>query len=475
MNARKALQAQVWPSYFRNETIADRGMMTRFSIRRLLAMASAPLAVCAAEAAAGQELPPEPSAPFVSGAIAEQSADALEAYAKGHDALSAKREELAIRMFRAGCERREPRSCFNVAKISEQKLDARPASHSPDSSLVATITKGYSAACDLGFQRGCANLVRYLRSPDYGLQDYAKAGEIARAACDAGEALACGDLAEMHYRGEGMAVDLSKAAELFEQACEADGPAASCFNFGLMLAKGQAQGVKAREFPFYYREGCRRGSNEACINLAVEYASAPDVPDNLDMASGLLEQACTRGSTVACTNLAVLTLDHRLGAEPPATAAALYRKACEAGDGAACRGLGNLAQEGVKQAGTPREAIALFQKGCELGSGPSCYNAGLMYLIGYETAEQPLLGLHWFARGCSLGSAASCAGAAMASHAPKPTHPNLGVDASRRWLAQARALNPTDPIVLSLDAWLPDEGTDELAPPAPPPPLPQLR
>ena len=447
--------------------------MTLFSIRHLALMIFSPLGVLAAGAAGAEEPSLERPSAFMTGDVAEPSADALEAYAMGHDALSAKREELAVRMFRLGCDQRDPRSCFNAAKISEDRLDAQPAANSSDQRLITAITDGFSSACDLGFQRGCANLVRYLRSPDYGLQDLPKARLLARAACDAGVALACGELAEMHYRGEGMTIDLPKAADLFQHACETDGPATSCFNFGLMLAKGQAQGVEAKEVSFYYREGCRRGSNEACINLAVEYASAPDKPGYLEIASGLLEQVCKRGAAVACKNLAVLTLDHRLGAEPPATAAALYRKACDAGEGGACRGLGNLAQEGVRHAGTPREAVGLFEKGCDFGSGPSCYNAGLMHLIGYKTAERPIIGLQWFAKGCSLGSAPSCAGAAIASYSPKPKHPHLGLDASRRWLEQARVLDPAEPVVLSLEGWLPDETTDVPAPTAPPlPPLP---
>ncbi|ASJ91959.1 tetratricopeptide repeat protein [Porphyrobacter sp. CACIAM 03H1] len=337
--------------------------------------------------------------------------------------------------------------------------------------MIVTIIEGYTAACDLELQLGCTKLIHYLRSPDYGLQDLGRARTLAHSACEAKEPEACGELAEIYYRGEGVDVDLPKAAALFYEACHSDGPASNCFNYGLMLDKGQVRDETSVGPSYYYWTGCRRGSDEACINLAVALAGLPEVPDNLDIASGLLEQVCKRGSRIACTNLAVLTLDHRLGAEPPATAAIFYRKACEAGDGAACRGLGNLAQEGVKQAGAPREAIGLFEKGCELGSGPSCYNAGLMHLIGFETAEQPLLGLHWFAKGCTLGSAASCAGAAMASYVPKPTHPNLGVDAARRWLGQARALNPTDPIVLSLEAWLPDDETDASAPASPPPPL----
>lgn len=385
--------------------------------------------------------------------IAKQLTEAELAYEMGHDALAAKREQLAIKLFGLGCEQGDPRSCYNVGILTEEEMRAATDPDWPRATSVSAIMSAYSTACELGFQRACAMQVPYLRSAEYGIQDTGEAIAMARSACEAGENFACAELAEMYYRGEGMVPDLPAAARLFRSLCEAQWKADHCFNYGLMLEQGHAQDSRG-DLPIrYYRLGCRRGSDAACINLAINYTTT-GLPENLQIAAGLFEQACVNGVRVACTNLASLTYDHRLVPDFEARAAELYRNACEAGDGTACRGLGNLALGGVREAGAPDDAIALFVKGCELGSGISCYNAGLMYFIGHHVRIDVKQSERWFARGCALESASACAGAALVTYSPGGATPGSGIGISRRWLELARSFDPSDPLVVSLDEWL---------------------
>lgn len=427
-----------------------------------------PLGASAPEAQQSKQPPATPVTPTLPRPdIAKRATEAGLAYEMGHDALAAKRADLAMQLFGAGCELGDPRSCYNVAVLTEEEMRSATDAGWPRAVSISIIMSAYSDSCDLGFQRGCAMLVPYLRKAEYGMQDTGRAITVARAACEAGENFACAELAGMHYRGEGMAQDIPAAARLFRSLCDAQWQADNCFNYGLLLEQGQVRDPDGTPPVHFYRLGCRRGSDAACINLAIDYAAGGGWPEGRQIAAGLFEQACERGARVACTNLAALTYEHRLEPDYEARAAALYKKACGLGDGTACRGLGNLAQEGVTDAGSPGDAIGLFEKGCELGSGISCYNAGLMHFIGHNVRSDRMAGLRWFARGCSLESASACAGAALASYSPDQETPHSGPGTSRRWLELARALDPSAPLVLSLDEWL-DKGAPAGERPEPP-------
>lgn len=394
---------------------------------------------------------------------------ARESYQRGHDALAAKRTYVAYRYFNDACNNGDAKSCFNVATLLKQEIDAQPAGSPPDLPKIKAVSDLLKTACDRGFQRACAGLAQVVISDDYGMQDLPKAVALAQAACAADEAAACADLAELYYTGQGVPVDRAQAAALFRKSCDANGPASACFNYAIMLDKRQFEDfAPARAFE-YYRIACRNGANEACINLAADYLEGQRVSFDLDIAEGLLEQACERESLTACANLGSLLVDYRRTPEAQVAAVSPYRKACDGGNGAGCRGLGNLAQDGIKQAGRPRDAIGLFVKGCELGASTSCYNAGLTYWSGFKASKRPELALQWFAKGCELRSASSCAGAALASYSAKPKPRDAAIAQSRRWLDYARSLDVDNPLVQALDDWLRDGANSEGAPVIPGP------
>lgn len=386
------------------------------------------------------------------------------AYEKGHDALAAERTDLALAQFESACANGDPKSCFNVATLVTQTLDTQPAGTHPDPARIAAITRALGAACDRGFQRGCASLVRYIRSSDYGMQDLAKAVSLAQTACAAGEAIACDHLAEMYYAGDGVPADRARSAALFRQSCDAGGPASSCFNYAIMLDKRQVEEFAPAKALEYYRTGCRAGSDEACINLAAEYLDGNRVAGSVDIAEGLLRQSCERGALTACSTLGSLLVDYRRSPEARLAAVGFYRKACDGGVGTGCRGLGNLAQDGIRQAGSPRDAIRQFIMGCDLGASSSCYNVGLMYWIGFKAPKRPDLALGWFAKGCDLKSASSCAGAAIASYSAKPQPREAAMSQSRLWNNYALSLDAGNPLALAIDEWLDDGAAPDAAP-----------
>lgn len=394
---------------------------------------------------------------------------ARESYESGQDAIAAKRTYVAFRYFNDACNNGDAKSCFNVATLLRQEIDAQPAGSPPDLPKIKAVSDFLKTACERGFQRACAGLAHLVMSDDYGIQDLPKAVSLAQTACAADEAAACADLAELYYVGQGVPVDRTQAAALFRKSCDANGPASACFNYAVMLDKRQSEDfAPARAFE-YYRTACRNGSNEACINLAADYLEGQRVSFDLDIAEGLLEQACERESLTACGNLGSLLVDYRRTPEAQVAAVPHYRKACDGGNGSGCRGLGNLAQVGVKQAGRPRDAIGLFMKGCELQASMSCYNAGMMHWIGFKTPRQPQTALAWFAKGCELKSASSCAGAAIASYSAKPEPRDAAIAQSRRWLDYARSIDVDNPLVQAIDDWLRDGASPESAPAIPVP------
>jgi hypothetical protein len=392
----------------------------------------------------------------------ERQRIAEEAYNVGHDTLAANRADLALPYFQTACRYGNPKGCFNVGTLIAQQLERRPAGSAPDAVKVGFVTSAFDAACQLGFQRGCAMLVGYFRKPEFGMQDFGRAASLAASACAAAEYSACTELAEMHYIGEGMPANLAQAAELFRKSCDLGENGASCFNYAILLKTGEV--VSSATSYEYYRRGCRAGSNEACINLAADYIDQKSEYKYLEIAAGLLMQSCNRGAMLACTNLASLVSEHGEELAPGSTAVALYRKACDGGEGSGCRGLGNLAQDGNRQAGSARDAIALFIKGCELGASRSCYNAGLTYWSGHKAPIRPDLALQWFAKGCDLKSASSCAGAALAKLSAKSEQRELAIAEASRWLDQARYLDPGNPLVQAIGDWLKDGGDPAAAP-----------
>ncbi|MEQ1548176.1 MAG: tetratricopeptide repeat protein [Chakrabartia sp.] len=376
---------------------------------------------------------------------------AEELYQRGHDALNSGDNALAIKAFTLSCDAGNFKSCHNVALLHEARLAGDPKLENSNFKIAISY---FNRSCAGGFQRACVAAAHYYRSSKYGMKNAARATALLTTACDAGEIAGCEDLAEILYLGDGVAMDLAHAATLFKKGCDADGRAMSCFNYGLMRSKGQGVAID-KDLAFeYYSLGCRKGSNEACINLAVDYNEHGIVPDDKKIARGLLQQSCTKGAMTACANLGQLIRDGKPTEAENVEAAELFRKACDSGFGKACRSLGNMAQDGIKAAGTMRQAIKYYIKGCNLNYADSCYNVGLVYWSGYRVVKQPRTSLFWHGKGCNLGSASSCVGAALAALSLKKGDPLGGKDIARRWFDQAKTIDPENSLVKSMGDWL---------------------
>ena len=355
-------------------------------------------------------------------AKAEFSAE--EYYQRGHDALSANDKARALDEFRAACQMDNAKSCFNVGLLTETLHPAK----SGDIDAIEQIFKPYVKACMLGFQRACATEAQLYLSEKYGLKNLPKAEAMLSKACFEGEFSGCENLAELHYQGVAAVPSLDLAATLFKKSCDAEGRALSCFNYGLMREKGQGSPKNTAMALEYYRLGCRKGADVACINLAIHYADRKETI----IAKGLFRQSCDRGALVACANLGELLRNSNHDHPDNAVAVDIFRKACDKNDGKSCRALGQMAQDGIKVAGTMSGAIRYFEKGCQIQYAQSCYNAGLTHWIGYHVPKNPQTALSWFAKGCALKSASSCAGASLAVLAFKKGDPRGGEAIARQ-------------------------------------------
>lgn len=373
--------------------------------------------------------------------------DAEELYQRGHDALTANNTELALSEFRQSCEINNAKSCFNVAALIEMKHPQMTA----DSDGIKTVIEFYAKACLLGFQRACVTEAQYYRSIDYGALDLAKAEDMLSTACDEGEISGCEDLAEMHYQGIATSPDINLAATLFKRGCDSGGRAISCFNYGLMREKGQGIRKGRADAIEYYRLGCRKGSDAACINLAFDYANRAERP----IAMALFRKSCDNGVLLACTNLGEMLRDGDLASQ--ASAAEIFRKACDKGNGHGCRSLGQMAQAGNDAAGPKSHAIRYFNKGCDSGDAGSCFNSGLAYWTGHHAHKSAKRAFASFSKGCGLRSAPSCAGASLAVLGMKTKDADSRRDLAHKWFESAYALDPRNSVVAALKEWY-DQG-----------------
>lgn len=380
-------------------------------------------------------------------------------YQRGHDAISAGDNVWALEEFRKSCAMNHAKSCYNVGTLKQADGDAKAETLEE----VEQIAKAYWKACVLGFQKGCVAEARFYSTDRYGRQDLAKAEAMFSKACFEGETTGCEDLAELHYQGRAANSNLDLAATLFKKGCDEGGNALNCFNYGLMREKGQGAPKSSAAALEYYRLGCRKGAEPACISLAIVYANQGESI----AAKKLFGQSCDRGTLQACANLGELLRNSAPNHPDNSVAADIFRKACTKGDGQSCRALGQMAQDGSKAAGPKSAGIRFFEKGCELQYARSCYNAGFSYWSGYHAPKDPRLGLKWYAKGCDLNSASNCAGASLAALSFDKGDPDGGEVVARQWFDRAYALDPDNQLVAALKDWYDRDAPNAVSPPMP--------
>jgi uncharacterized protein len=372
-----------------------------------------------------------------------------EQYQRGHDALIAGYKEQAIGEFIESCDGGNLKSCFNVGLLHEEKIKGDPSNDPNFKTAIAYMVR----ACFAGFQRACIAEASNYRTPKYGVLDVARSVALLTKACDAGEIAGCEDLAEIHHSGSGIPVDVARAAALFKQSCDAGGRANSCFNYGLLRSKGHGEAASLEEAIQYYRLGCRKGSNDACTNLAAHYLRPDASLPELGIGAGLLRHSCANGGLIACSNMGQVHREGKVSDASNAEAVSFFRKACDGGYGSGCRSLGNMTEEGIKEAGPKRAALKHYIRGCNLKYAESCYNVGLVYWLGFRAPKRIRTSIAWYGKGCEMGSASSCAGASIAALSLKECDPAGGKAAARPWFDRARVTNPENGLVKSLEAW----------------------
>lgn len=119
--------------------------------------------------------------------------------------------------------------------------------------------------------------------------------------------------------------------------CEAGGAMSrfACAFAGYALDAGLGVTAEPTRAARYYRMGCERGDQRACIRLASLKAAGSGVPRDVPAALAVLEAACAGGVLEACGRLALVLLNR---SEPGDVdrARSLLRTACEAGDEPSC-------------------------------------------------------------------------------------------------------------------------------------------
>lgn len=375
--------------------------------------------------------------------------DAEERYQRGHDALIGGDKEQAIGEFIQSCEGGNAKSCFNVGALHEEKIAGDPRNDANHNIAITYMGR----ACKSGFQRACVAEANYYRLAKYGMQDIQRSIIQLTKACELNESTGCEALAELYLSGSGVPVNVARAAKLFKQSCDAGGRGLSCFNYGLLRSNGQGVAADLQDAIRYYRLGCRRGSDDACTNLAIYYLRSDASLPELGIGAGLLRNTCKNGGLAACSNMGALLREGKITDASNSEAAGFFRKACDGGYGAGCRSLGNMAEEGIKVAGPKRAALKYYVKGCILEYASSCYNVGLVYWTGFHAPKRVRASLAWFGKGCKMGSASSCAGASLAALSLNKGDPNGGEEMAKRWFDEAKRIDPDNGLVKSLEEW----------------------
>jgi TPR repeat protein len=235
------------------------------------------------------------------------------------------------------CSCQDDSSCF-AAGVEHDSPEVTP----PDYALAACY---YQRACDLDNPTGCDNLGLMYAKGEGVPQDLSRAFMLYRKGCQRDYPMACFHVARAYELGSGIARHAANAVNYYAQVCESSlrlAAATACFNLGMMNLQGLGiPAAPARGVPLL-EKACTLGQAAACTALGVAISSGLDgsTPDP-GRAATLFEQGCERGSQDGCYNLA-LAYHHGKGVPPDdSRAELLFAKACRLG---------------VKEACTPRAA-----------------------------------------------------------------------------------------------------------------------
>jgi TPR repeat protein len=252
-------------------------------------------------------------------------------------------------------------------------------------------------ACENGLAHACYALARKkLTAGDSGA-----ALELLRKSCPAAPE-SCGWLAHLLEGNHGVSKDAAGAQKAADQGCDAyDGQ--SCRLLATMLRASNDQWGAGMAL----WKGCSKGDGASCHLRAVDaLADEKQKPaERAKYALSIDEQGCKMGSQVACVGLASLHLDGATGKRDAALAFELASQACAKDLGTGCFMAGAIIERAGGRAGNDAAAQALFERGCRLDDALSCAAASALAARGGKKSAAEL-----GRRACAAGYQPACRG-----------------------------------------------------------------
>ena len=241
----------------------------------------------------------------------------------------------------------------------------------------------YKAACALGHEQACSNVVTIKRTKgkdlshhhnlclrgmktgkqcykfgliEYGVGRMGKARALFKKACDLGYARGCSFLAETNNKNS-----VSGVSNNSDVMGPRDFVRSSIFFYHNSedLGKGNPNKTKAS-----WKKSCDSGERDSCYSLGF----LEEKQGNIPKASALYERACNLKHTNGCFYLGVLEED-RGNVSKSKT---FYKRACLLGEGAGCHHFLRM----MGETGDTLSARKLWKKSCSMGSARGCVVLG---------------------------------------------------------------------------------------------------
>lgn len=237
-----------------------------------------------------------------------------------------------------------------------------------------TITAGYAALCEQGYQPAC--------EPPWAFGDLASAAEALDARCEEKDPVACLVVAWSLSQTEPGKADGAKetaprALELMTQACT-DGLERACVEQGVLLERGVGGEPDGNAILSLYQTACQQGSLAGCRRLGALLHSGRLVPRDVDKALGYYTKACEGGYASGCNSVGLVNHVAIDRERDPETAAKYYAMACSAGHQPACENLRKLYLAGIRAEQDPEAAMRILTDGCERGVPAACSRGALV-------------------------------------------------------------------------------------------------
>jgi len=215
----------------------------------------------------------------------------------------------------------------------------------------------------------------------------------------------CFQLGLLFARGNGVEVDYPKARATFVTGCEA-GSGAACYAVGYLLQRGLGTAVDLDAALPYFQQACDQyDSADGCAEAGAILTNNGST--DAARLTALADRAC-KLATEQCSLQAFLYATGRGVPRDETRATETYVKACQAGNALACSAAAGRIAHGEGVAANGVLATQIWERACETGSGEDCFQAGLAHRDGELVKEDLPRAYELFSTGCVRKSADAC-------------------------------------------------------------------